>query len=176
MFLLLKCPCSHTCLFFIAVVLTNATLCIPFILQPIVNIILYFYIVFIIGISNDCPAFWGIDVPYWTIPCWIFGAFPVLLEDVMNIFVHLPFWVVRFFPYSEFPAVSSLHERFELFYGFWFVLSKSLLSRRASWMEMVTSCVHVYLSQVFPVLSPCDILIKCIISKCHVYLRKDKNI
>lgn len=39
MFLLLKCPCSHTCLFFIAAVLTNAALCLLLILQPIFNII-----------------------------------------------------------------------------------------------------------------------------------------
>lgn len=49
MFLLLKCPCSHTCLFFIAAVLTNAALCLLLILQPIFNIISYFYIVFITG-------------------------------------------------------------------------------------------------------------------------------
>ena len=82
MFLLLKCPCSHTCLFFIAAVLTNAALYILLILQPIFNIISYFYIVFITGMCNDCPAFHGVDVPYRTIPSWTFGLFPVLLDKM----------------------------------------------------------------------------------------------
>lgn len=66
MFLLWKCPCSHACLFFIAAVLINAALCILLVLQPMFNIISYFYIVFVTGISNSCPAFLGVDVPYNT--------------------------------------------------------------------------------------------------------------